>query len=148
MRTKIWEVRVGQRRRGAILSVQSKVIDKRFVLSWFPPDVLTGWPAKAFFYQPKILLTHYAKTFFYQTKIRRINYNQNCKSNNSVEMSHPQNIQINPIICQCHNYIYPDSSIKFGDGGRSEETRPKIWEVGVGQRRRGAMLSTQKEAID
>jgi hypothetical protein len=32
-------------------------------------------------------------------------------------------------------------STKFGDGGRSEEKRPKIWEVGVGQRRRGAMLS-------
>ncbi len=26
-------------------------------------------------------------------------------------------------------------SIKFGDGGGSEEKRPKIWEVGVGQRR-------------
>jgi hypothetical protein len=30
----------------------------------------------------------------------------------------------------------PDTSIKeFGDGGRSEEKRPKIQEVGVGQRR-------------
>jgi len=28
-----------------MLSVQSKVIDKRFVFSWLPPDVLTGWPA-------------------------------------------------------------------------------------------------------
>ena len=32
-----------------------------------------------------------------------------------------------------------DTSIKFGDGGVSEETRPKIWEVEVGQRRRGAI---------
>jgi hypothetical protein len=30
-----------------------------------------------------------------------------------------------------------DTSIKLGDGGRSEERRPKIQEVGVGQRRRG-----------
>jgi hypothetical protein len=35
----------------------------------------------------------------------------------------------------------PDTSLKFGEGGGSEEKRPKIWEVGVGQRRRGAMLS-------
>ncbi len=34
-----------------------------------------------------------------------------------------------------------DASIKFGDAGRSEEKRPKIREVGVGQRRKGAMLS-------
>jgi hypothetical protein len=32
--------------------------------------------------------------------------------------------------------------------GVSEEIRPNIWEVGVGQRRRGAMLSVQSEAID
>jgi hypothetical protein len=36
-----------------------------------------------------------------------------------------------------------DASIKLGDGGRSEEKRPKILEVGKGQRRRGAMLSVQ-----
>jgi hypothetical protein len=42
----------------------------------------------------------------------------------------------------------PDTSIKFGDGGRSEEKRPKIWEVEVGQRRSGAMLSGQSEAIN
>jgi hypothetical protein len=41
-----------------------------------------------------------------------------------------------------------DTSIKLGDGGRSETKRPKIWEVGVGQRRRGAMLSAQSKAID
>ncbi len=40
-------------------------------------------------------------------------------------------------------YMNHDASIKLGDGGRSEEKRPKIWEVGVGQRRRGAMLSVQ-----
>jgi hypothetical protein len=40
-----------------------------------------------------------------------------------------------------------DTSIKFGDGGRSEEERPKIEKVGVGQRRRGAMLSVQSKAI-
>ncbi len=28
-----------------------------------------------------------------------------------------------------------DTSIKLGDGSRSEEKRPKIWEIGVGQRR-------------
>jgi hypothetical protein len=41
-----------------------------------------------------------------------------------------------------------DTSIKLGDGGRSEEKRPKIWEVGVGQRRRGAMLSVQSKAFN
>jgi hypothetical protein len=39
-------------------------------------------------------------------------------------------------------------SIKLGDGGRSEEKKPKIMEEGVGQRRRGAMLSVQSKAID
>ncbi len=38
--------------------------------------------------------------------------------------------------------------ITLGDGGRSEEKRPKIWEVGVGQRRRGVMLSVQSKAIN
>jgi hypothetical protein len=28
-----------------MLSVQSKAINQRFVFSWLPPDVLTGWPA-------------------------------------------------------------------------------------------------------
>ncbi len=41
-----------------------------------------------------------------------------------------------------------DTSIKLGDGGRSEEKRQKIQEVGVGQRRRGAMLSVKSRAID
>ncbi len=39
------------------------------------------------------------------------------------------------------------ASIKLGGGGGSEEKRPKIWEVGIGQRRRGAMLSVQSKAI-
>jgi hypothetical protein len=38
-----------------------------------------------------------------------------------------------------------DTSIKLGDGGRSEEKRPKIWEVEVGQRKRDAMLSVQSK---
>jgi hypothetical protein len=41
-----------------------------------------------------------------------------------------------------------DASIKLGDGGRSEEKKTQIWEVGVGQRRRGAMLSVQSKVID
>jgi hypothetical protein len=41
-----------------------------------------------------------------------------------------------------------DTSIKCGDGGGSEEKRPKIWEVEVGQRRKGAMLSVQSKVID
>jgi hypothetical protein len=41
-----------------------------------------------------------------------------------------------------------DTSIKFGDVDRLEEKRPKILEVGVGERRRGAMLSVQSNAID
>jgi hypothetical protein len=40
-----------------------------------------------------------------------------------------------------------DVLIKLGDGGRSEEKRPNIWELGVGQRKRGAMLSVQSDAI-
>jgi hypothetical protein len=43
-RLKNWQVGVGQRRRGAMLSVQSKVINERFDFSWLPPDMLTGWP--------------------------------------------------------------------------------------------------------
>jgi hypothetical protein len=38
-----------------------------------------------------------------------------------------------------------DMSIILGDGGRSEEKRPKIWEVGVGQRRRCSKQSDQLE---
>ncbi len=41
----------------------------------------------------------------------------------------------------------PDISIKYRDGGGSEEAIPKICEVGVGQRRRGAMLSAQSKGI-
>jgi hypothetical protein len=41
-----------------------------------------------------------------------------------------------------------DTSIKLGDEGRLEEKGPKIWEVGVGQRRRGAMLSVQSKEIN
>jgi hypothetical protein len=43
-----------------------------------------------------------------------------------------------------------DASIKLGNGGRleGEEKRPKIQEVGVGQRRRCAMLSVQSKAIN
>jgi hypothetical protein len=41
-----------------------------------------------------------------------------------------------------------DTSIKLGDGGRSEQKRPKTREVGVSQRKIGAMLSDQSEAID
>ena len=41
-----------------------------------------------------------------------------------------------------------DTSMKSGDGGKSEEKRPKIWEVGEGQRIRGAMLSVQTDAND
>jgi hypothetical protein len=52
------------------------------------------------------------------------------------------------LVYQCRTYMDHDSSIKLGDGGRSEEKRPKIWEVRVGQRRRGAMLSVQSKAID
>ncbi len=39
-------------------------------------------------------------------------------------------------------------SVKLGDEGRSEEKRPKIWEVGVGHERRGAMLSDQRKVIN
>jgi hypothetical protein len=39
---KIWEVGVGQRRRGSMLSIQSKnQLETHF--GWFLPDVLTGW---------------------------------------------------------------------------------------------------------
>jgi hypothetical protein len=41
-----------------------------------------------------------------------------------------------------------DASIKLVDEGKSEEKRPKIQEVGIGQRRSGAMLSVQSKAID
>jgi hypothetical protein len=38
-------------------------------------------------------------------------------------------------------------SIKLGDGDRTEEKRPQIWEIGVGKRQRGAMLSVHSKAI-
>ncbi len=41
-----------------------------------------------------------------------------------------------------------ETSINMGDGGGSEEKRPKIQEIRVGQRRRGAMLSVQSKAIN
>jgi hypothetical protein len=74
-------------------------------------------------------------------------YSQNCKSNNFVQTSQPQYLQINPIIYQHRKYIDPDMSIKYRDGDGSEEARPKICEVGVGQRRKGAMLSVQSKEI-
>jgi hypothetical protein len=77
-----------------------------------------------------------------------MNYNHNWKYHNFVKSIQPQLIQVNPIIYQCRNYMDHDTSIKLGDGGRSEERRPKIWEVGAGQRRRGAILSVQSKAID
>jgi hypothetical protein len=39
---KIWEMGAGQRRKGAMLSIQSKNRPK-LIFSWFLPDVLTGW---------------------------------------------------------------------------------------------------------
>ncbi len=93
-------------------------------------------------------LAHSAQTFFYQTKIWRMDCNHNCKYHNFVKSIQPQHIQVNPIIYHHRNYIDHDASIKLGDGSRSEEKRPKIWEVGVGQRRRVAMLSVQCKAID
>ncbi len=77
-----------------------------------------------------------------------MNYNHNCKYHNLVKSTQPQLLQINTIIYQHRNYMGHGLSIKLGDGGRSEEKRPKIWEVGVAQRRRGAMLSDQSKAID
>jgi hypothetical protein len=77
-----------------------------------------------------------------------MNYNENCKSNNFVKTSQPQLLQINPIIYQRCNYMESGRSITLGDGGGSEEKRRKIWEVGVGQRRSGAMLSVQSKVID
>ncbi len=59
-----------------------------------------------------------------------------------------QPLQINTKIYQCRKYMDHDVSIKLGDGGRSEEKRPQIREVGVGQRRRGAMLSNQSKGIN
>jgi hypothetical protein len=41
-----------------------------------------------------------------------------------------------------------DVSIKFGDEGRSEVKRPKIQEVMVSKRRRGAFLSVKSKAIN
>jgi hypothetical protein len=47
-RPKIREIKVGQRRRGAMQLVQSKAINKRFLFSWLPSDVLTGWQSQIF----------------------------------------------------------------------------------------------------
>jgi hypothetical protein len=77
-----------------------------------------------------------------------MNYNYNCKFNNVVKICQPQLLQIKPIIYQRRNYMDPDTSIKFGGGGGSEEKRPNIQKVGLGQRRRGAMPSVQSKAMD
>jgi hypothetical protein len=61
-----------------------------------------------------------------------------------------------PSTCSNHNLFKSfelcikdvNKSINFGDGGGSEEKRPKIWEIGLYQRRRGAILSVQSKAIN
>ncbi len=118
-----------------------------FLVGYLPMCCLAGPFCQNIFYHAKICLAHYAKTFFYQTKIWRMNNNHNCKSNNFVKTIQPH-LQINPIIYQCCNYMDHDTSMILGDGGRSEEKRTKIWDVGPGQRRRGAMLSVQNKAMD
>jgi hypothetical protein len=47
---KIWKMGAGQRRRNAVLSIQSKK-QLKASFSWFLPDVLNGWPIlpKSFF---------------------------------------------------------------------------------------------------
>ncbi len=50
-----------------------------------------------------------------------MNYNHNFKSNNFVETSQPQLLQINPIIYQHRNDMDPEMSVKLGDGDGSEE---------------------------
>jgi hypothetical protein len=77
-----------------------------------------------------------------------MNFNHNCNFDNFIKASQPQLLQIDPIIYQYCNYIDHDMSIELGDGGRSEEKRPKSQEVEVGQRRRGAMLSVQSKGIN
>ncbi len=109
----IWEVGVGQRRRGVMLSIQSKNWLK-FVFSWFFSDMLTGW-------------TLLPKPSF---------INQRLGWWNSVEDFDP---------------VAVDSSSGRGSGSGSGSGsgcgrlsffffQPKIWEVGVGQRRTGVML--------
>jgi hypothetical protein len=103
--------------------------------------MLTVWPVLP---KPSFINQRFdwhAETFFYQTKTWRMNYKDNCKYNNLVKSTQPQLLQINSIIYIHPNYMDHDKSIKQGDGDRSEKKRPKIQEVGVGQRRRGAMLS-------
>jgi hypothetical protein len=76
-----------------------------------------------------------------------MDYNHNCKYHNYVKSTQPHLLQVNLIIYQCRNEMDHDASKKLGDGGSSKEIRPKIWEVGVGQRRRGSLLSVQSKAI-
>jgi hypothetical protein len=75
--------------------------------------------------------------------------NQDLEDEQQPQLQIPQLYQINPTTTSLNQsndismlqLYYHDASIKLGDGGWSEEKRPKIREVGVGQRRRGAMLS-------
>jgi hypothetical protein len=60
----------------------------------------------------------------------------------------PSSLIISIIIFQRRNYMVRDRSMKLGNGGRSDEKRQKIQEIGVGHRRRGAMLSVQSKAIN
>jgi hypothetical protein len=119
-----------------------------FLVGYLQTCRLVGLFCQNLLLSTKDLAGSSSKTFIYQTKIWRMNYNHNCKYHNFIKLIQPQLLQINPIIHQHCNYMDHDTSIKLGDGGRSEEMRPKIWDVGVGQRRRDAMLSVQSKVID
>jgi hypothetical protein len=60
----IWEIGVGQRRTGFMLSIQSKN-QQKLVFSWLLPDVLTGWTLllKPFFYKPKTWMMKLSRRF-------------------------------------------------------------------------------------
>jgi hypothetical protein len=161
---KIWEVGVGQRRRGFMLSVQQENWLK-LVFSWFLPDVLTGWiilPKPSFINQRlgwwnsvgkfDLFMFHNYHSSYYQPKIWEVWANPTTCSLQVHQMQvlklkiTPPEQQIPQLVqCKSNNYNCKSHNCKSLHAPQLSFFfyQSKIWEVGVGQRRRGLMLSIQ-----
>ncbi len=133
---KIWEVRVGERRRGIMLSIQSKNWIKTCFFSWFFPDVLTGWTLlpKSSFINQRLgwwnsvgdvdpCMFHNYHSSYYQPKIREVGENHNLFNASSSTASpkmkiYHQNseshILFNESPTMLHNYHSSSINQRFG----------------------------------
>ncbi len=141
-----WGMGAGQRRRHQRFGRYRKVRGEKvlccqfkakqstrdlFLVGYLLMCWLAGLLCQKLLLSTKDLACSFCKNLFYQAKIWRMDYKHNCKYHSFVKSIQPQHIQFNPIINQRRNYMDYDPSVKLGDGGRSEEKKPKIWEVGV-----------------